>query len=57
MKRLNFYDVKSKKKFFATKYKKKVKTVNGRRRYFAVAKAPSGIDAWRVISKEDYMSK
>jgi translation initiation factor IF-3 len=42
---LSFYDVKGKKKFKSADYKIKVKS--GRR--FAVAKAPSGIEAWRII--------
>ena len=45
--KLSFYDVKGKKKFEATEYKMVVK--KGRR--FAVAKAPSGIDAYRIMGK------
>ena len=44
---LNFYDVKGRQKFNSTKYSIVVKS--GRR--FAVAKAPSGIDAYRIIGK------
>jgi|TARA_B100001971_G_C18179178_1_gene531734 hypothetical protein len=44
---LSFYDVKGKKKFKATEYKIVVK--KGRR--FAVAKAPTGIDAYRILGK------
>ena len=54
MKRLNFYDVKGKTKFMSSKYKFKTKRVKGRTRYFALAKAPSGITAWRIVSKKDY---
>ena len=46
MDELDFYDVKGKKKFKATVYK----TVQKGGRFFAVTKAPSGIEAWRVIS-------
>lgn len=45
---LSFYDVKGKEKFLSTKYK--IVNKNGRR--FAVAKAPSGIEAWRIIGKK-----
>ena len=44
---LSFYDVKGKKKFKAKEYK--IVTKKGRR--FAVAKAPSGIDAYRILGK------
>jgi len=47
MGKLNFYDVKAKKKFESSKFK--VVTKSGRR--FAVAKAPSGIDAYRIVGK------
>ena len=42
---LSFYDVKSKKKFKSSTYRVEIK--NGRR--FAVSKAPSGIESWRVL--------
>ena len=47
METLNFYDVKGKKKFATNNYRIVVK--KGRR--FAVAKAPSGIDAYRILGK------
>ena len=50
MSQLNFYDMKGKKKFTTSKFRVLMK---GGRRY-AIAKAPSGIEAWRIISKEDY---
>jgi len=50
MEELNFYDVKGKKKFKSSSYK--VVTKKGRR--FAVAKAPSGVDAWRILGKAWY---
>ena len=46
-KELNLYDVKGRKKFNSSKYSIVVKS--GRR--FAVAKAPSGIDAYRILGK------
>lgn len=45
MPRLKFYDLKRKKSFTTDNYKIVVKS--GRR--FAVAKAPSGIDSYRII--------
>lgn len=45
---LSFYDVKGKKKFKSSKYK--VVTKKGRK--FAIAKAPTGIDAWRIVGKD-----
>jgi len=47
MEKLNFYDLKAKKKFTSSNYKIVVK--KGRR--FAVTKAPSGIMAWRIVGK------
>lgn len=44
---LSFFDVKGKKKFTSSDYK--IVTKKGRR--FAVAKAPSGIDAYRILGK------
>jgi predicted AlkP superfamily phosphohydrolase/phosphomutase len=44
---LSFYDVKGKKKFKSKQWK----TVNKKGRKFAVAKAPSGIDAYRILGK------
>jgi len=48
MDKLNFYDLKGKKKFSTNAYK--VQTRKGRR--FAVAKAPSGSQAWRILGKK-----
>jgi|TARA_B100002003_G_C14133279_1_gene545022 hypothetical protein len=44
---LSFYDVKGKEKFLAKEWKIVVK--KGRK--FAVAKAPSGIEAYRILGK------
>ena len=46
---LSFYDVKGKKKFTSSSYRVEVRNVKGKPRRFAVAKAPSGIEAWRVL--------
>lgn len=46
--KLSFYDVKSKSKFESAEYDVRF-AKNGR--YFAVAKSPSGSEAWRVLSK------
>ncbi len=54
MEKLKFYDVKGKKKFFASKYVLKTRISKGVKRYFAVTDAPSGIKAWRIISKATY---
>jgi hypothetical protein len=45
--KLKFYDVKGKKKFTSDKYK----VVEKKGRRFAVADAPSGIKAWRIMGK------
>jgi hypothetical protein len=47
MKKLSFYDLKKRKKFTTDKYKFVVK--KGRR--FAVTKAPSGCECWRIVGK------
>lgn len=46
--KLKFYDLKKRKAFTTDVYK--VRTKKGR--HFAVAKAPSKIEAWRIISKD-----
>ena len=49
MKELEFYDVKSKKKFKATEYK----IVEKKGRFFAVTKSLAGPhECWRVVSKD-----
>ena len=45
MKELKFYDMKAKKSFTSGRYE--IRNRGGRK--FAVAKAPSGIEAWRII--------
>jgi hypothetical protein len=48
MEKLKFYDMKGRKAFTTDKYE--IKTKNGRK--FAVAKAPSGAVAYRIVSKD-----
>jgi hypothetical protein len=49
MEELQFFDVKTKKKFSTTDYQ--VREKNGR--FFAVAKSPEGPhECWRVLSKD-----
>jgi hypothetical protein len=47
MEELKFYDLKAKKAFHSKSYK--IVTKKGRR--FAVAKAPSGCDSYRIVGK------
>jgi len=46
-KKLKFYDVKAKKSFMSDKYK----MVTKGKTKFAVAKAPSGIDSYRIVGR------
>lgn len=48
MPKLSFYDVKGKKKFTTDKYS----FVTKKGRKYAVAKAPSGIMAYRIVSNK-----
>lgn len=48
MEKLNFYDLKAKKKFMSDKYK----FVERKGRRFAVTTAPSGAESWRIVSKK-----
>jgi hypothetical protein len=45
---LKFYDLRARKSFLTSNYKVEVK--KGRK--FAVAKAPSGVESWRIISNK-----
>ena len=45
MEKLKFYDLKNKKAFTTDKYK----MVKRKGRMFAVAKATSGVEAWRIV--------
>jgi len=53
MEPLEFYDVKTKKKFKADKYEIRKKDVKGKPRYFAVCKSLAGShECWRVVGKD-----
>lgn len=56
MPNLKFYDVKGKKSFVTDKYKLISKKVRSGIRYFAIAKAPSGIQSYRIVGKDFYMN-
>ena len=47
MEKLSFYDLKGKKKFTSSSYKK----VTRSGRNFAVAKGPAGNECWRILGK------
>lgn len=49
--RLEFYDVKNRKKFSTSKYDTKTRVVKGKTRKFAVATSPytGKIKSWRVL--------
>lgn len=48
MESLNFYDLKTKKKFTTNEYK----IVEKKGRRFAIAIAPSGVECWRIIGNK-----
>ena len=52
MPQLKFYDLKAKKSFTTDKYRIVSKSTKRGIKYFAVAKAPSGVDSYRIVSKE-----
>jgi len=54
MTQLKFRDMKSRKNFLTDKYKLISKKTKIGVRYFAVAKAPSGVDAYRIVGKDFY---
>jgi len=50
MPKLKFYDLKRRKSFVTDKYKLVTKRTRSGMRKFAVAKAPSGVDSYRIVS-------
>jgi hypothetical protein len=52
LEKLKFYDVKGKKKFTSDKYKYVTKKTKRGPVRFAVTKAPSGIESWRIVSRK-----
>lgn len=55
MQELIFYDMKGKEKFVSSDYELVTKEAKTGLKFFAVAVAPSGIDAYRIVSKEFYL--
>jgi len=55
MEKIKFYDVKGREVFTASKYEFKKKKTKRGIKHFAVAKAPSGIKAWRIVSEDFYL--
>lgn len=53
-KKIKFYDVKGKKSFMSDKVVLTSRKTSKRVTFFAVTDAPSGIKAWRIISKDFY---
>jgi len=51
MPQLKFYDVKGKKSFTTDDFEIVKKETTRGVKFFAVADAPSGIKAWRIVSK------
>jgi len=49
MEELSFYDLKARKKFKSSNYTIKTRLVRGKKRRFAVTKAPSGAMSWRIL--------
>lgn len=51
-KKISFYDLKKKKKFYSKDYEITTKIVRGHRKKFAIATSPfTGIEIWRVLPK------
>jgi len=55
MPELKFYDVKGKESFMSDEFRLVSKETKKGTSYFAIAKAPSGIEAWRIVSKGFFM--
>jgi hypothetical protein len=56
MPKLKFYDMKGKKSFTSDKYKFMSKKTKVGMRYFAITTAPSGVKAYRIVSKVFWMA-
>jgi len=54
MPKLNFYDLKKKKKFETDKYNLISKNTRKGTKYFAKTKSPDKNECWRIVSKEFY---
>lgn len=51
---LQFYDLKRKKSFTSDRYTLTSKKTKTGMKYFAVAKAPSGVPSYRIVGKDFY---
>jgi hypothetical protein len=54
MPQIKFTDLRMRKVFTTDKFRLTAKRTKRGMVYFAVAKAPSGVDAWRIVSKDFY---
>jgi len=52
MPKLKFYDLKSRKNFETDKFRITSKRTKRGVTYFAVTISPSGVESWRIVSKE-----
>ena len=54
MQKLKFMDLRKRKVFLTDKYRLTAKKTKRGITYFAIAKAPSGVESWRIVSKDFY---
>jgi hypothetical protein len=54
MPQIKFMDMRTKKAFVTDKFQLTAKRTKRGMTYFAVAKAPSGVAAWRIVGKDFY---
>ena len=54
MPKLKFYDLRKRKSFMTNRFRLTSKRTKRGMTYFAVAKAPSGTETWRIVSKDFY---
>ena len=54
MPQLKFMDLRKRKVFLTDKYRLTAKRTKRGMTYFAVAKAPSGVESWRIVGKDFY---
>ena len=54
MPQLKFRDLRKKKSFTTDKFRLTAKKTKRGMVYFAVTKAPSGVESWRIVSKAFY---
>lgn len=51
---IEFFDLKTKKKFVTDNFHLETRPARGRITHFAVAENPSGSESWKIISKVNY---